>query len=208
MEQLSTLLAGEQLLDESHAVAETARRHAKFLTIAGRESDVTFGVEGYPLKSCRGYFYDATTCVDHNHSMSTEFGHSNLASGWRRMFNQRRLIDKLALLVIVVAAASLVSCTRPAGQVAVARSGLSYGGTSLEEWIEQLGGSFVPNEIIGSGSPQPALQAIGAIGVPAVPVLAASLADGRWWIRQAGAAGLGKLGVAAAGASSQLVAAS
>jgi HEAT repeat protein len=99
--------------------------------------------------------------------------------------------------------AAIPSCNRPGGGSS-GGSGLSHGGRSLEAWIDQLGGSFVPNEIMGSPPAKPALDAIAAIGPPAVPVLQSFLTDSRWFMRCAAAAGLGCLGASAAPAGPAL----
>src|SRR5262245_40297495 len=98
--------------------------------------------------------------------------------------------------------AAIPSCNRAGG--GSSGSGLSHGGKSLEFWIDQLGGSFVPNEIIGSVPAKPSLDAIAAIGPPAVPVLQNLLTDSRWFMRCGAAAGLGCLGASASPAGPAL----
>lgn len=79
-------------------------------------------------------------------------------------------------------------------QVVERKGQLMYEGRSLEEWIERLGVTYVPNEIFGRPSPQAPLAAIRAFGAGAVPALIEALKSPRWETRQGAAAGLEALG--------------
>jgi HEAT repeat protein len=57
--------------------------------------------------------------------------------------------------------------------------------------IEKLGESFIPNEIFGRSDHSAPEAAIRAIGPASVPALSEALSDKRWFMRQAGAEGLG-----------------
>jgi hypothetical protein len=80
-----------------------------------------------------------------------------------------------------------------------------YQGRSLDEWIQRLSVSFVPNEIFGRPRPDEPLAAIRAIGVDAVPMLAEKLQNGQWQEQQAAAAGLEALGSSAGPAINPLL---
>ena len=71
---------------------------------------------------------------------------------------------------------------------------LVYEGRPLEEWIERLGATYVPNEIFGRPSPVAPLAAIRAFGADAVPELISALKSPRWETRQGAAAALEALG--------------
>ncbi len=65
---------------------------------------------------------------------------------------------------------------------------------SLNEWLNRLSVSFVPNEFTGAQSPKESLEAIRAMGPQIVPALIEILKDGPPQLRRAAAKGLGTLG--------------
>ncbi len=64
----------------------------------------------------------------------------------------------------------------------------------MEEWIQRLSVSYIPNEIFGRPRPDEPLAAIRVIGAEGVPVLIETLKSDQWPLRQAAAAGLQALG--------------
>lgn len=80
-----------------------------------------------------------------------------------------------------------------------------YQGRALNEWIDRLTVSYVPNEIFGRPAPNEPLAAIRAFGADAVPVLIETLKDSQWTKRRAAAAGLEALGSQAAPAVDSLL---
>jgi HEAT repeat protein len=71
--------------------------------------------------------------------------------------------------------------------------------------IEKLGTSLVPNEIYGRTDHSAPEAAIRAIGPASIPALTEALSDKRWFMRQAGAEGLGWFPVQAGPAAPTLI---
>jgi len=103
-------------------------------------------------------------------------------------------------------AVAAASARGPVVDKVVKRDGkLFYQGRSLDEWIERLSVSYVPNEIFGRPSPDEPLAAVRAMGADAVPVLVDTLKSDQWQLRRAAAAGLKALGPKAADAIEPLI---
>ncbi len=71
---------------------------------------------------------------------------------------------------------------------------LFFEGRSLEEWLQRLSVSYIPNEIFGRPRPDEPLAAIRAFGPDAPPVLIETLKSDQWAMRQAAAAALEAIG--------------